>query len=416
MGISLEGFLHLMEQRLIEIRPFSDTLALLAFNLPLVGWLVSNLSASYAPTVQLLIILSTIFVSFKATSVPQTCLSESKPSKRSARARNPLLWTLVARLFLYLTGERVLLRSSSFCEQKAQKNLENGPRIKLVGPTYVGIEFNSSFAGNSFLFYIDGVPWTQLYTSEDHGVVLFGLCPNTLYRVHAKVNVSSSEYRTLNFLICTSLSNPKQETPPRPRERVEVYKEACESINEVLNQIKLRARKCRRDYVKKLTAMRHEIDCAEMKIATKRKADERSRKRIQALRDRVSQQKLELLHLEKQNPPASNTAEETNQLLSSLEEAQKTRKSREKRLDVSMRVWMELQRARQSEIDKLQQRCAKLEARLARAKSEKTDAQSVETKAVSDLLFQLKEERNLRNQRRVRLEADFMSAIAKLKA
>lgn len=405
-----------MEQHLIDIKPYADTLALLVFSFPLVRWLVSDLSASFAPTLQFIIVLSTLFISFRATSIPQAWASDSKPVKRSLKARNPHLWTLVVRVYLYLTGERVLLRSSSFSKQKARDSSENDPQITLVGPTYVGVVCGSSLAADSFLFYIDGVPWTQVYTSENYGTVLCGLSPNTLYRVHAKAHVSSSEYLTLNFLICTSLLDPKQENPPRPRERVEVYKEAFELMSEELNQIKLRARKSRRDHVKKLTAMRHEIDCAEMKIATKRKADERSRKRIQALRDRVSQQKMELCELEKQGSHALRSAEEASQLSTSLEEVQKTRKSREQGLEVSVRVWMELQRAKQSEIDKLQPRCAKLEARLERAQSDRTSNQSVKAKAIADLVSQLKKERNARKQRRVRLEADFMSAIAKLNA
>jgi len=202
------------------------------------------------------------------------------------------------------------------------------------------------------------------------------------------------------------------EVLPRPRKKFDIHSEALLTAQELLDLKRIQYRKLRKDSGKKLAHSRTEIDSLQYKLAAKLRADERTRKRIQALKERVAHHRVELAELTKLENETHTL--EVEALENKALFIEKDFQSKKHGLDLSLRLWAEEQRTKESEIAKLEQRCAKLSDRLEKMRRDSASQVQLSSNEVDEYINQIRAERNNRKTRCVRLESDFVEAIRKL--
>lgn len=165
------------------------------------------------------------------------------------------------------------------------------PILTFVDDTAIGFVWNGAADPD---VHVNGRLWVQRCV-QGSTLVIFGLRAATCYTFAVSVDRRQPERTAVyRFRACTRTVDTKL----RRISQEEAYTETMETASENLNAAKARLRKLRKDFMKKKTVMRHDLDTLGAKTSAKRRTDERVSKRIQALGEKVKRQELELAALE----------------------------------------------------------------------------------------------------------------------
>lgn len=202
----------------------------------------------------------------------------------------------------------------------------------------------------------------------------------------------------------------REDVLPKPRRKFDICTETLCSAQELLDNKKAQCRKLRKDSVKRLANLRTEIDSLQTKLVSKLRSDERARKRIQALKERVAQHRLELAQFEE----VEQQSREVEQLANEAQTSEKDLQTKRNGLDLSLRLFAEEENSKRTEVSKHEQRCAKLSDRLERIRSDQFAQKNALPKEIDEYINQIRMERNNRKAQCVRLESNYLEAIRRL--
>lgn len=283
---------------------------------------------------------------------------------------------------------------------------------------------------------VNGVLWPQVNVacSEDQSFYLFvdGLTPYSEYAVE----ISCGETELFKHGVKTDYSErmkgarsransgvgtpggPGSSVPARPVSPVTTLLESLTTAQMTLSDEKSKTKKLRKDYSKRLAAIRSEIDTIKYKQEANHKQDEKTRRRIEELKEAVPE-------LEEELRQKQEELEALNDATTTQSEQHKTKKlkfeNRQQHLSKLEKEALKLKKEAEEKEASLQQEIVQLKTRLDRLHGRRAkagnDVSRVEREIRGELdncLQRLMAERGKRQAKRQAMENEFSSNINKM--
>lgn len=373
------------------------------------------------------------------------------------------------------------LVSGKSCSSAMQPQ-EFYPQIQFVSSSAVGFRF--PHPGQVELF-VSGVCWSQHHIDEEQSlVVIYGLKPASAYEIELQFplnassganhhgndvngnsmsgdNNNSSNIYTLTMTIVTR-SEDSTIVKPRKVKSDSIIEESLELVNSAFADERAVMRRNRREATRQQTNLKREIAEFHAKMPAKLKADDRIRKRIKTLQERLNQKRTEVdsmaaaVHAQQQHqsqqhqsqqlqaqqrpaylssiPTNSSSASATSangapvsvdplgaefspvaHLAHNVEIRRKEREVQQEELEASLQKWNELEDAKRRELTKLQKRNEKQSERVAKVASSIVRQRAQGVEAVMEYIGALKQERLERKENRLAIEAELISSTQSLR-
>ncbi|ODV98321.1 hypothetical protein PACTADRAFT_185198 [Pachysolen tannophilus NRRL Y-2460] len=255
----------------------------------------STLSSSNATT-------ATSTTSSSLLSTTTTINSTNNKGNENVRFHQPL-WSLIAaaktmfsRLDLY-SGESVCLDSSDGAlvhnKNEFTRNLINDPVqcfVFLTGENDIGLELFGAII-NTILIRVNGVAWYQIVSGVANDVdyvFIRGLTPLSQYDIEV-INVNKrNEKELLCHSIISTTSNNSMLIHSKKSTPLDTLQQSLATTNNNLNREKLKLKKQKKDYSKKIHSYKSEIEILKKKLSNNDKSDERNFRKICFLRQTLT--------------------------------------------------------------------------------------------------------------------------------
>lgn len=350
------------------------------------------------------------------------------------------------------------------------------PQIQFVLPTAVGFKFPHP---SQVQLFVCGLCWSQHHIDEQQSlVVVYGLRPSSSYEIELKfpLNVSSNAYShensssssadqsnsNIHTLVFPIVTRNEDNTVVKPRKVKcdSIVEESLDLVNSALADERAIMRRNRREATRQQTNLKREIAEFHAKMPAKLKADDRIRKRIKTLQERLNQKRLEVdsmaaavnvqQHQQNQQQQQQHQVQQKQQqqqhqqhlgdsfsrptspptpadslgtskyshvadLAHNVEIRRKEREVQQEELEASLQKWNEREEAKRRELTKLQKRNEKQSERVAKVASSIVRQRAQGVDAVMECISALKQERLERKENRLAIEAELISSTQSLR-
>lgn len=327
--------------------------------------------------------------------------------------KNPLVILILVPVYLVYANtksgvltpsyfRKLIVKLATFCSQRSSPMNSRDrdsqvPVIKYVDETAVGFVWEKPELPE---VCVNDNTWILKLIQGDT-LIIFGLKPATCYDI--QITSSGEDHKEVfyNFSSCTHTNTTAQ---LRRVDKHIVHQETIEFASDNLNMIKTKLRKLKKDFLKKKSLTRHELDTITTKIGSKKRTDERVAKRIQTLEEKVRRQKMELEYLE--NMISINDQNVNQEELKTYLETRKT--ELEKLLKDGKDRELKFSKSRSIVHSELMDE----EQKLQRMQLEIENYMNMRDSIVRDYVNELKQKRLERKNYRIQIESDYKKAIS----
>jgi predicted nucleic acid-binding Zn-ribbon protein len=298
---------------------------------------------------------------------------------------------------------------------------------------------------DSLIVRVNGIQWPQicLYSSDDSGheieddkggepphdpsrqrrcimVVIYGLAPLTQYEI--MISASDSAQVVMQTSISTTANSAAGSSIGAPLARsvspVTTLLDTLASTQVTLSEEKSRLKRSRKEHAKRLASLRSDIDSIRSKIDAADKGDARNRRKVLSLREAVRQLEEEVTQLTKATKALegqqASSADEFRALEGEWKEHLQAFREKEAVVQDVRSGWDKKITSLESEFIAINAKCEKLTSKKQRLNNELQRIYSETADIASKDVERRRTDRELKLERRRKLEEEFSISITKM--
>uniref|UniRef100_A0A060SZK9 ARAD1C08932p n=1 Tax=Blastobotrys adeninivorans TaxID=409370 RepID=A0A060SZK9_BLAAD len=355
----------------------------------------------------------------------------TKRNKRLAavRANQPLWSTLASSMVLAARQEEHDPGQSSTTGGHSSSSNQSKCFIRFILDNMVVfamVGFDDT-RREAYTVLVNGIQWPQVCIDQEYDydggflIVVYGLTPVTQYELEIQLSGIDSAIMKVN--VCTTVkANSNQPAPlvmtSRPLSPVTTLLDTLTTAQMSLSEEKARLKRLRKEHAKRHASLRSEIESVRAKLDMADKGDERNRRKVLSLRESVKQ-------LEQEIEEIITT---TEKLSSQQDQGQDTFSEHQQQYQIQMDLveskfedhrrakeeWESKIAPLQSELNSLINKQEKLELKKDRLSGDCRHLDTEVSEMIANEVARRKELRDLKLERRHKLQEEFSDSINKM--